>query len=757
MLIAPSGIRSRHSLAGALLTVSLALAPPLIGDPGWKSLGPGGGLVRSLAVDPSNSNVIYAVGYSEAKSGIQVRHKSTDRGLTWKLLSIPGLDRLPIADVDVDPLNSEVVYVSSTAGPICKTTDGGVTWVSANLAGAMTVAASPSTPGLVFAGVANRLYSSTNRGEDWKEVLRVSAFLAEIQDLVFDPSNPSRLYVVGRHVGVLMTDDAGDHWTSIGSPTLDSVESLAIDPRDPLIIYAGTEMTGPYKTTNGGATWSSVNFTSSNLGVLALAIDPANPDTVFMGTRLRSIYKSEDGGLSWQKCQGTLLEESMTVNSLVVFADHPGTVLAGCENVGIFRSDDAGQNWEDSNDGMPARGSVNSLTADPYDSHILYAATQEGMYRSIDRGEHWHAANGRYTAVNGSTSAVVVNPAHPSIVYRGGFGFARSTNRGDSWQQLSLVDLYTGLATDTKRPNVLWAAKFGVEKSTDAGTNWKPMDPGHSALFVAIDPFNPDTIFAGNRRTRDGSVSWTTMDLSNRVAMISVSSVQSGLLYAGWSRSSTGFGRADFVSAYRYLIPYFQKGFDPTSQVASTTGIAFANPSNAMPTVFVTGHAGNGLPIPVPTNPNLLFVSPGSSQAKEVWQLFDDNPNAYREGWLEATSNVSLGALFMFGNPDRMDGSTSIEEPSKILYFTRVFEGATAFRGRSVRTRLHVTNPGVEPVTIKMSLFGCSEDNPCAEIHQSTWPEGHVLRNCHRTLRCDRHRQWLCPGGGYLRRRSDRL
>src|SRR5687767_9973336 len=87
----------------------------------WTSIGPDGGGVSALAIDPQSPRTIYAATFS----GI---FKSTDGGGSWKALSMPisGLNFLTLA---VDPLNRGTVYAGTMRG-VLKTTDGGASWSS---------------------------------------------------------------------------------------------------------------------------------------------------------------------------------------------------------------------------------------------------------------------------------------------------------------------------------------------------------------------------------------------------------------------------------------------------------------------------------------------------------------------------------------------------------------------------------------------------------------------------------------------------
>jgi photosystem II stability/assembly factor-like uncharacterized protein len=75
--------------------------------------------VNGFAVDPTNANVMYVA----MRDGL---FKSTDAGESWKPV---GKGLKDLAAVAVNPKRSSEVYVSTMAGAIFRSLDGGTTWV----------------------------------------------------------------------------------------------------------------------------------------------------------------------------------------------------------------------------------------------------------------------------------------------------------------------------------------------------------------------------------------------------------------------------------------------------------------------------------------------------------------------------------------------------------------------------------------------------------------------------------------------------
>src|SRR6185436_4357733 len=90
----------------------------------WNRLGPDDE-IRSLAIDPSNSDILYA----GSKSGV---FKSTDRGASWRNIGLSNTQALAI-----DSVNANIVYAGTSSSGVVfapgerllfKSTDGGSSW-----------------------------------------------------------------------------------------------------------------------------------------------------------------------------------------------------------------------------------------------------------------------------------------------------------------------------------------------------------------------------------------------------------------------------------------------------------------------------------------------------------------------------------------------------------------------------------------------------------------------------------------------------
>ena len=109
-----------------------------------------GGYIKSLAIDPANTNIIYAVTLSD---GI---FKSTDSGSSWTAInkglpydvgSLGGVGSLAI-----DPTNTNIIYAGTYSG-VFKSTDGGASWTKTGLAFISSLVIDSKNTQTIYAGM----------------------------------------------------------------------------------------------------------------------------------------------------------------------------------------------------------------------------------------------------------------------------------------------------------------------------------------------------------------------------------------------------------------------------------------------------------------------------------------------------------------------------------------------------------------------------------------------------------------------------
>src|SRR5262249_47749468 len=120
------------------------------------------GNVSALAVAPSAPNTIYAA----SSTGF---YRSTDGGTTWTKLQTAGVPSFTFTNaLAVDPSNSSVVYLGLFG--LFKSTHGGSNWTpvnGANNSSIFSIAFDPSTSSTMYLGIDSGVLKSTNSGSTW--------------------------------------------------------------------------------------------------------------------------------------------------------------------------------------------------------------------------------------------------------------------------------------------------------------------------------------------------------------------------------------------------------------------------------------------------------------------------------------------------------------------------------------------------------------------------------------------------------------
>ena len=400
-------------------------------------------IYRSLAIDPLNPSILYTGVVGRSAAGL---FKSTDGGVTWTSAN----SRLMPQVLAIDPSHSNVVYAGFGGSGVFKSANGGVSWVgSSNGLNAVRVESlvlDPRNSATVYTATSAGLFKSCDGGRSWTRLeLSWNQALPGpiVHALALDPTNSETIYAGSSgEFGIFMSTDGGNGWSAStsGLRSADSVRALIIDPSDPTVVYAGTQYSGLMKSTNAGGTWSAVTSledTEPARGrfIQTLAIDPLTPPTIFAAIgRPSVIFKSRDRGTTWTPAGKKLAGPPLIVNVLVIDGLTPNTIYAGTSR-GILKSTDSGETWSAGNSGLSSTAiTVNALVIDPRDRAVLYAGTEtNGVFKSNNGGQSWTPAN---DGLPSSIVALAIDKTDPTTLYAGtsSAGVFKSTDGCQSWQ-----------------------------------------------------------------------------------------------------------------------------------------------------------------------------------------------------------------------------------------------------------------------------------------------------------------------------------
>ncbi|NMC27810.1 MAG: hypothetical protein GYA42_06640, partial [Syntrophomonadaceae bacterium] len=510
-------------------------------EPVW--IGPDGGSIVCLAVDPTDPDsspdqkTIYAGALS---SGV---YKSLNGGRTWKSVSI-GLGKLFIDSIVVDPKNGDIVYAGTHGEGVYKSLDGGASWFPvnqgiANNSVVYTVAVNPGNHNLVYAGtrIENTyyhgvLYKSNNGGESWSRVMEFDDDW--VYSVAVNPSSPEEVLVAIHKGGPALSYDYGNRgtWNDPYPPLMDDYLSgrwikgraVAIDPRgwmhrayytawhDGLISYSS----------DGGISWelSGGDTGSSHIYPNGISIKPNHPDTVYLAAHesdVAGVLRSDDAGLTWY---GAGLG-GKTIYSVASLGGSGDTVLAGTFMDGVYRSTNGGESWAYSMSGI-YDSKVTGLVF-PDETTIL-ASTQSGggVFRSLNGGKSWSqfANNLGDKIVNG----LVMHPDQRNIIFAltQNAGLKRiDLNAGSSWSTTVAPSITSPLEIDESGPLGPPAVPDAVElDQVDEPTNsvaalWNNTSSVIApSVSMAFAPTNSSIVYLGTNNSgvyssSDSGVNWT--------------------------------------------------------------------------------------------------------------------------------------------------------------------------------------------------------------------------------------------------------
>jgi photosystem II stability/assembly factor-like uncharacterized protein len=487
--------------ACAILTLSTA---PLAAAPHWTPLGPYGGFVDTLTVDPVQPQVLYAT------SEIQGAFKSADGGATWSLIYAGSAN----GSVAVDPSRHTTLYLSSF-DRVLKSTDGGATWTASSrgLPNAIlsVLAVDPAKRNRVYLA-ADGVWRSLDGGSTWQPARRPlpKGDARHVTVLVTAPRPAGTVYAA-TGAGVFRSVDGGDSWkpASHGLPP-GPVSTLAM-AANPQILWASVDRAGIFRSTNGGASWSpAAGQPEGANGVISLAVAPHHPSSAWAGTFQNGIYRTTDAGAHWTPAspRANTRAQALVATDASLYA---GVIPDFRDPGGVLASGDGGTTWQPRNAGLIALETFD-LTVDPRGSGALWAATgPAGLYRSEAGGLSWDSLL-QPPAPDGASFSTwdthVAFSADGAILYTVFDNrLWASADAGASWQVRATNPGVFFFLVDPVDPATLytWVAQ-DLYASHDAGATWQVLKPGLTCSFnvLAVAPSAPGTLYAGGALSNGG-------------------------------------------------------------------------------------------------------------------------------------------------------------------------------------------------------------------------------------------------------------
>ncbi len=564
-----------------ILTISLQVDAQTISleDTNWRNNGPYCAYVKSLALAPSNPNVLYLGTYS---SGI---YKTINKGDSWTLCSTVNLpiykdtlfndpllhcwywgDYYPIDAIAVHPHNENKLWIGTLGRGLYESSNGGESWQKANKTLPDTLAVNiihinPENPDDILLGTGKYfmvgnpsnggLYRTMDGGNTWylmQDIPNGSSF--NISDIVRDPSNNDHIIVSissagepGFAWGIMESYDNGTTWQELFANTF-NFYNLSINPENNQnlwsSVYTNFQEYWLMYSNDGGQNWNlyegfeepykwvSGLFTDTDFN-LYIKRRSQEPDFSF------DILKSADNGASWtgvdQLIGKTYLGWGGFKNRVHSEHSNPENIYFS-NNYGVYYSENGGETTQVRNTDL-MNCYVLDLEANPKNNDRIYAAGLQGLWKSMDAGQHWQ------NIIREKIRAIKCDPKHPDTIYFGGRNLWRSFDGGDSYQKIAypLFSTLVSIAVHPQKTNIVYYQMnldgiTSIYKSFDYGSNWELVfscDDLESYREIVIDPNHPDTLYIGRHRSLNGGDTW---EEAFDKKIIAVHPFNSNILYA---------------------------------------------------------------------------------------------------------------------------------------------------------------------------------------------------------------------------------
>ncbi|CAN5716470.1 hypothetical protein BH23CHL5_BH23CHL5_09940 [soil metagenome] len=419
----------------------------------FRCIGPfRGGRCVAVAGDPFDRNTFYM---GTTGGGVW---KSADGGAYWRNVSDGYFQRASVGAVAVAPSDANVIYVGmgettirgnvSHGDGVYRSTDAGSTWKHLGLKetrgiGKVRVHPQDSNTVLVAAfGHAHGpnpergLYRSTNDGDDWELVLKVSDD-AGANDVSIDPTNPRVIYV--------------SFWEA---------------RRTPHSLTSGGPGCRLFRSVDGGTSWIDLSerpgMPKGLLGKIGIAVSPAKAGRIWaiVENENGGVFRSDDHGDSWARLNEdrNLLQRAWYYSH--IYADPIDAETVWVLNVEMFRSIDGGKTFGP----VPApHGDNHDLWIDPQDPTRIILGNDGGATVSYTGGASWTS---QYTQPTAEFYHVTTDTRVPYRVY------------------------------GSQQDNSSMSVPSRSNHSAITVTEWYEIGGGEAG-YISVRPDNPDIIYAG--------------------------------------------------------------------------------------------------------------------------------------------------------------------------------------------------------------------------------------------------------------------
>ena len=616
----------------------------------WKVVGPNGGDIRAVAIDPKDKNKLFATTVDS-----QV-YRSVDAGKSWKYLVTFNRPQITLDNLMIDSQDSNRIYVSGhrhkEPGGFFRSEDGGETWKESKDLRNQAIHAltqSDKNPKMLVAGGFGKVFLSFDSGENWKETKDEKPFSALIVDSVaVDPRNVDILFA-GTSWRAYKSTDGGKTWVLKKDGMIDDSDVFAIDinKQNPDHIVASA-CSGIYESYNNGEVWKKIQgIPSQSRRTRAILQNPSGNGGVYAGTT-EGFWMSADSGKTWS----LTTQRELEVNSIAVNADEPNKIFIATNNYGLMVSNDGGKNFTISNGNLTSRF-ILEITPDIQKPNRFYAtskntATGGGFFFiSDDNGQTWKPSTQNLSIIRTVPFSFLQDAVNPNTLFLGtNIGMYRSIDRGVTWSQLPVPKIVPAKKPIVKKKVV---AKKGVKTpvvpAVVAPTIKRVGGFAETVNHLAYANDGKNSIFAATNkglfRTSNISTGWDKFSfgtgIDERIFSVASSSkmpnrIFSGTTVSGVVSSSDSGLTWQKVSGVPTIAPVVTIQIDPENAdvvyVGTTQALFISRDGGASWSRRSNLPAGSFSAILInPTNTNEVFVGSSLEGTGGIYQSVDAGKN----------------------------------------------------------------------------------------------------------------------------------
>jgi photosystem II stability/assembly factor-like uncharacterized protein len=399
------------------------------------------------------------------KKGVVSRHRTSDRGNTWKkLAATPGNPETRSWHVllGVNPNNGKHVFAND-AYSLYESKDSGDTWQRADISdgqgiGDDWVNIAFDLKGNVAVTADRGVYHYSLGTQKWQHRCG-NLQVTQLYTITLTPQNTDRCFGVAQdHTGPFKFTGS-ILWHKMPGGTGETGKIL-VDPQDMKRLYASNPLapaTGLVNVSADGGTswkvirtdsaWTNEDYSFGYSVQKSFVMDPSNAKRLLLGTN--KVFECKNATASnpvWTALSGILSPSTKVgdqyITALDVAPSDPRSLYAATADGHVWTAKDNGAQWKQNDDGLLGSGvgKVVGFAIDPKNTRRFFAVTSGWAGKNIwfhDPADgKWKNISGNMPWNLGVASIAVDWRFTPNVIYVGSFrGVYRSIDLGVKWKR----------------------------------------------------------------------------------------------------------------------------------------------------------------------------------------------------------------------------------------------------------------------------------------------------------------------------------